>query len=124
MRDEERPRGVAGPVIVDLLHKLGTLERRRSHLRARLNGDHKNATSRSYDEAEAHALDAAIEALRYHRREMEGELQASVVLAELVEVVGDIVAIPAKEGVSLVKSMDRLERAMAQATKVLAELDQ
>lgn len=53
------------PVIERLARKREILDRRRAHLKKRIDSSERGAVPSTYDEAEATALDAALQALDY-----------------------------------------------------------
>lgn len=120
---ERRPLGVGGPVIHDMQRKIGTLQRRATWLDeciTRYNAlskeerEKKSTRNRfDFDREEREALAVAIEALSYHRRELDGEAHASHLLIDLVDAVRDTEAAKTTEAHAAARA--KLEEAMQHA---------
>jgi hypothetical protein len=82
MSDDTSP-----PEITGLAKKLRTLERRRDELVSRLESQRGTEASLAYDKAEISALDAGVDALRYHWTIVSRLDTPLAVLRELLEAV-------------------------------------
>lgn len=77
------------PVILDLNSKIGTLERRLSHLDERLcRGGYRSSASANFDKAEVNALRDAVTAMRFCGR-MSGPVSPLLEFERLLEVLND-----------------------------------
>lgn len=83
-RREVREVAAMAPQIDRVSAKIATLERRAEWLEKRLS-DPRNDRTRSFDEAEHSALEAAIKALNYHRAALDPETDPVLALSELVD---------------------------------------
>lgn len=115
-RREVREVAAMAPQIERVSSKIATLERRSEWLEQRIK-DPRNERTRSFDEAEHSALEAAIKALRYHRAALEPETDPVLALAEVLDAVDEQVA--ANDQIP----SERVRQALTRARLVMKEVD-
>lgn len=109
------------PVIVGLNGKIGVLERRRDHLRRKLDRNgYGDTASADFDRAEIGALNAALRAMRFHAASLRPDLDPVVHLSRVVDALDAAVEyhgydMDSEEG-------DELERRLRDARSALEDL--
>lgn len=101
--------------------KIGILERRVEHLRGRIDDPSRRDSSKDFDRSECAALEAAVQALRYHSLSLDPATNPALVLQELVDSLDEQRKSTGKLAVAAVMTARTLA-AVDRARKVLAVL--